>query len=656
MADLNVSRKNVRQLLSLDEPATKGKRFVIPEYQRPYRWDTEKCDILWTDLYNFFTENQDENGKFNSAHEYFLGTIVTCTDKASSNSIEVIDGQQRLTTLFLLLRAFYAQFELLHKDSPADAQLTGLMSKISPCIWNVDDMSGEVKDKADIHISSLVITDEDNKLFHDILAKGIASEKSKSRYAENYRFFQDKISEGSASYYLKEFCLCILNCCIVLPIECQDLDAALSIFGTLNDRGLPLSDSDIFKSVLFRRLQTKQEKDQFTSDWKDLEKTVKDGGFTIDDVFRYYSHIIRGKNNNDKPEIGLRRFYSGDKNKYELLTKEFFESLEDLAAFWYDVNVPPKPEDESRESFCTERARKFMHCLKCYPNDFWRYPVSVFYHEYGKEPDFKEQLESFLVSLTANLFARFIVSPTVNKIKNPVYAACIAIARHEQVDFQYQLPSDMNTRISAFGYSRMTKALILLNAYLFDEDQPLIDESFQIEHIFPLKWQNTNYNGWNKDEANEYLNNIGNKTPLEWRLNIQAGNGYFGQKKGKYVRSAIREVQHIAGLPQNDWVKQDIIDREEELVNRLVLFFVKYLSKEEQIVEFAFPNGSVSIYSGAGNNQFRLVTINPDAKEQLFSTFEEALSSVDSGIIKYAHMTAKNDDVKNEVESFKNGL
>ena len=50
MADLHVSKKNIRSLLSLDDANTKGKTFIIPEYQRPYRWDKDTCDVLWTDF------------------------------------------------------------------------------------------------------------------------------------------------------------------------------------------------------------------------------------------------------------------------------------------------------------------------------------------------------------------------------------------------------------------------------------------------------------------------------------------------------------------------------------------------------------------------------------------------------------------------------
>ena len=119
MAELNVSRKTIGQLLG----EIKKDIFIIPEYQRPYKWDIDKCDILWNDIVDFYYENQDND------NQYFLGTIVTCK---TEEGLEVIDGQQRITSLFLLLRAFYTKLEAM--ENQEDKKIIGLKSKIAPCI------------------------------------------------------------------------------------------------------------------------------------------------------------------------------------------------------------------------------------------------------------------------------------------------------------------------------------------------------------------------------------------------------------------------------------------------------------------------------------------------------------------------------------------
>ena len=125
---------------------------------------------------------------------------------------------------------------------------------------------------------------------------------------------------------------------------------------------------------------------------------------------------------------------------------------------------------------------------------------------------------------------------------------------------------------------KISKALILLYAYLNKNQKKLVMD-FHIEHIFPKKWQNTNYNGWNKNDAEEYLEKFGNKTIIEWKINIQAGNGYFSKKKKEhYKRSKVAEVIELSNYKKDDWSKEDIEKREEKIISALYNFFKENLS------------------------------------------------------------------------------
>ena len=92
MADLHVSKKTVGKLFS----EMQNKKFVIPDYQRHYKWNIEKCETLWNDIENF-AQNDAKNGA-----DYFLGTIVSYVNDDKNQ--EIIDGQQRITSFMLLLR------------------------------------------------------------------------------------------------------------------------------------------------------------------------------------------------------------------------------------------------------------------------------------------------------------------------------------------------------------------------------------------------------------------------------------------------------------------------------------------------------------------------------------------------------------------------
>ena len=199
--------------------------------------------------------------------------------------------------------------------------------------------------------------------------------------------------------------------------------------------------------------------------------------------------------------------------------------------------------------------------------------------KYKASENFEQIFESMLEEMTAFLFAKFINKPTVNAIKYDIFKACAKLEQSPdyKYDFNINLDSDsFSQQISGHSSSKLTEALLLLHAYLHD-NQASITFKPDIEHIFPKKWQNTNYNGWDKKDAEDFLESLGNKIILEKRLNIQAGNNYFGRKKEKYRQSAIEAVKELAHYPKDDWTKEDIIDRERKIKKDLVEFFRKNL-------------------------------------------------------------------------------
>ena len=556
MAELHVSKKSISKLFS----DMQDKKFIIPDYQRPYKWTLEKCETLWNDIENFANTDAKKGA------DYFLGTIVSFKNGEDS---EIIDGQQRITSFFLLLRAFYRKLELMTEDD----DVRGLKTQIEPCIWDINPISTKVSDKTKIHIISEVATEEDNETFHKILETGIVSESATDHYSVNYKFFKkqcDDYAEINPMQW-KQLCITILQKCIILPIECDTSEVALTIFSTLNDRGLPLSDSDIFKAQIYRNLQTLEERKQFTNTWKDLTQICKEGNVSIDDIFRYYTHVLRSRNGDKTKEVGLRKFYAEDQYK-KLKKGGLMDEIMDLAEFWRYINSDIEPENFTYE--ISKTARKYLQCLNCYPNEFWKYPVSVYFLKNKNSQDFDINFIKILKKHIAYLFSRFIDAPTVNAIKDTIYNACILIQNNELLNFGYTINEEMlNTKINEHSSSRLSRALLLLHAYLNENQIDLIANSFDIEHIFPKKWQNTNYNGWSIEDAVKYLDRFGNKIVFEKKLNIQAGNGYFGIKKLKYADSKIAVVKELSNYTKNDWVKDDIEDREIFFKKDLITFF-----------------------------------------------------------------------------------
>jgi uncharacterized protein with ParB-like and HNH nuclease domain len=557
MAELHVSKKSIGKLFS----EMQNRKFIIPDFQRPYKWDYEKCETLWNDIEDF-SNTEARNGA-----DYFLGTIVSYS--ANDKNLEIIDGQQRITSFLLMLRAFYKKLELM----PEDADVIGLKSQLAPCIWDIDEISRLVADKKNIHIVSQVATEEDNDTFHKILETGDCLEEADDNYSVNYRFFKGKCDDFAINYPMqwKKLCVTILNKCIVLPIECDAQDTALTIFSTLNDRGLPLADSDIFKAQIYRHQDTDNKKKEFTNTWKELMHICKLAGITVDDIFRYYTHVLRARENDKSKEVGLRRFYAD--NAYNRLKNEsIISELMALANFWLYANNNIK-QDEISYEISTE-TRKYLHCLSWYPNEYWKYPVCVFFLKNKDRSTFDQDLCKLLKGLIANLFAKFIDAPTVNAIKDDVFASCISLNIDNDLQFRFSLEEELlKTKMNNHYSSRISRALMLLDAYLTPEQIDLIPDTFEVEHIFPKKWQDTNYNGWEEKDAQAYLDRFGNKIVFEKKLNIQAGNGYFGKKKEKYSLSKIAVVKKLAEYPKHDWMKEDIELREERFKQNLINFF-----------------------------------------------------------------------------------
>ena len=302
MSKLNIDQQTIKELFE-----NKKSDFLIPDYQRPYAWGEIECQTLWDDIFSFaFPEN--DYSKFDSENdEYFLGPIVTYKNQ---NKLEIIDGQQRLTTLMLLLRAFYSKFSNMQDENSISTR-----DDIARCIWKTDEFGKPNKNR--LKIDSEVSSDDDKEEFLTILKTGEVASDNKSRYAKTYRFFTDKINEFLQDYpsYFAYLPTRILKNCILLPIEAESQDTALRIFSTLNDRGKPLSDTDIFKAQFYKFYSDKGRKEEFINRWKALEELSDKifqapSGSPMDELFTRYMYYERAKQRNRKTTTeALRKFY-----------------------------------------------------------------------------------------------------------------------------------------------------------------------------------------------------------------------------------------------------------------------------------------------------------------------------------------------------------
>jgi len=573
---LNAEQKTISQIL--DDP--NRPKFLIPDYQRPYSWVREQCETLWGDILSFtfpldhaFDANNDR---------YFLGTILTFQNSSYEN--EVIDGQQRLITFLLMLRAFYQAFEEIEVKNKENI-LTG----IGKCIWEADEF-GNVE-KNSLKLNSEVASDEDIAELKKILMTGESTKENISNYAVNYRLFQNWIAafknDNPESFsYLP---MRILNNCILLPIEANNQNTALRIFTTLNDRGMPLSNSDIFKAQFYKFFSRKgkQSKELFVKRWKTLAKLCNENfhprrGTPVDDLFMRYSYYAKTKKAVEQncriseTFSDVRDFYS--ENNYELFQSvETFEDLETLAQFWDDV--------ANRNDRFSPQVLKKLYILSYSPYSVWSYVVSLYFMSWRELDD--EDFCQFLDKVTALILINGVLDFGKQTIRRPFVLEFKNIYNGETIKFeQYrQKESLVRSRLADMKFSNsklITRAMLAWWTFQNPtQDLPPLGFDLQIEHILARKRQEL-HNVLRNPDAMEFL---GNKSLLEKNINIRAADYrlidkkifYFGD--GKKPGTFNIELRRLAETHE-DFTEADILARNEKIFDA----FINYLREQDLLI------------------------------------------------------------------------
>ncbi len=534
MKALHADPKTVRELFT--------KEYIIPDFQRPYSWEKEQCDKLWDDVIDFIENN-------NSVEKYFLGNIIV---HPYENKLAVIDGQQRLTTLMLFIKALH--------------NIAGTVGALEECLKIKDPLTSKFIDK--LKIESEVIDDDKNAL-NDIIFNSGENLKDENLLKKNFKFFYEKINSwwkqsNNSTENLNKLILRFLDNIVVLPIECGSQDDALIIFETINNRGMALSDSDIFKAKLHSFSMKDNKKDEFTKRWNSLKEHEW--------LFRIHMHILRAEKKDIGREIGLRNYFD-DKQILSNWEKVLY-SLEIYHAI-----------DNTWE--CSDEISIWWLILDTYPNIYWTYPLYVFLHKYGKfeneeftlEKEIESEFINLLRNLTKYLFIKGLLHNSVNSIKDTIFKICKAIDSEE--DYSIQISQNLSeeelqefTKKIEKNHGRYLRGFVLLSAYLNENQNKsdffdVISNNYHVEHILPKSWNH--YDSWTEETYEENINKLGNLIPLEWKINIKAQNEFFSRKQMKYQDSKIQDVQELLAL--KSWYFEDFLNRNTVIINRLRNFF-----------------------------------------------------------------------------------
>ena len=537
---MKIEQLNVKQFLETgrEEP------FLVPDYQRPYSWGEEEIVTLFNDLL-LFTEGDVSKKNKNSNDTYFLGTVISF--KNENGEQEIIDGQQRITSLFLLLRAIYTKLKTFSKKTNLYDEL---LSEIEPILWkNVIKSEGAVKN---VLISSSVINDEGNNILKGILENGVTKEEANDRYSLNYTLFQ-RLFDGLVYEnpgLMFEFVRYVLNRTLICPIITESQEGALNIFSTLNTRGMPLSESDIFKAKIYNFLDDSQ-KNRFIERWKELTEKAEYVNEDIQQIFYYYMFYLRALDGDSATTtIGIRKYFSQN-NFAKLFNKSLLKDLNSILDLW--AVVVKKQSLENAKWSKNNQIIKMLDVLSSYPNEFWKYPVIIYYLVHKENPEFEKRFLKFLKKLTIELVANYLVKPTVLAVKAGILKLNVEITKKLSPPVTFQnLPLDSLKTKLRLPSKNLFKMTLKMMVYNFQEE--LLPDKWEIEQIYPSK----SVEGFN----NEALETV--------------SKDYFQKKRILYLRSQIPYVKEFATKHVTHWNVDDIKKRNEFITEEIMRLFISW--------------------------------------------------------------------------------
>ncbi|WP_326495133.1 DUF262 domain-containing protein [Mycoplasmopsis felis] len=539
-------------ILKFFESLEEESKFLIPEYQRPYSWNLENITTFFTDLWEAYendVKNKDNLG-------YFIGNTIVF--KNNIGQLEVVDGQQRITTLLLLFRSIYFLLDIPETKLYETEEVKNLKEKLKRILWTKQSRS-TIYDKSSFKIEIRGIDNKKIDILNEISEQGTCSDTN-NIYCKNYNVFIKLIQDTSKNNQtgLIDFYYYILEEVNILKIEIDNLDTALTVFQTINNRGLQLSDSDIFKSTIYNLINSEQEKEEFINNWKELSTEIEENNETFERILTYYMFYLRSQNDDISIRTpGLRRYFMPLFKNNKIQFNKMQSELKQINDFFSVINKRNKIQgQEWTENF---DVLKELDIISSYPNEFWKYPVVCYYMYHFKDTDFITNFSIFLKNLSRKLLLKYIEIPTSNAIKSNVLKLNKDIKNQQlpNIDIEISITDDQIKEKIINTPNNITSIILKLIAYSSNKQNKLLPQDWEIEHIIPQRWTKENH------IDKKIIEMIGNKLPLEKKINVLSSDNILQFKFNNYKKSEIGIVHDFIqeNNTLNSWYIENVKDR-----------------------------------------------------------------------------------------------
>lgn len=284
----------------------------------------------------------------------------------------------------------------------------------------------------------------------------------------------------------------------------------------------------------------------------------------------FYLRALEGDSNTTTP--GLRKFYS--KNKFERLEVPGLLNQFDMILDLWDVIVNKNSIEHEPWSTNTDIIN-ILDVLSSYNNEFWKYPIIIYYLTYCKSDNFEHKFLTYLRKLAIELCTKYVVTPTVNAVKSDIIKLNIAIIKSDHPVFLFKdISREILKNSLRIPHRNIVRMLLKLIAY--QKQSQALPDKWEIEHILPKNYQKTYFANINDNLVKKAVEHIGNKVPFEKKLNVKASDNYFAKKKKDYKKSSIVVTKELSELPMSNWKLEEIYTRDAEIIAMLLNLFDKW--------------------------------------------------------------------------------
>ena len=534
-----------------------NKQFLIPVYQRYYSWDIEQCRRLWNDIVDMQKRNK-------AGH--FVGSIVNIAEQAMPTGVQkymIIDGQQRMTTLTLLLLAL-RDYAIQH---PEDTTINS--RRIDNMLLKNEYEVGDERYK-------LLLTETDRDILIRLVESKPIPDGTKSRLIDNYKFFSGKIADRDlqpAEIYESIGKLQIVN--ITLD---RTMDDAQAIFESLNSTGKELSESDLIRNYVLMGLEPSEQTYVYEHLWRPMEQlfVYETQDSVMDSFFRHYLTMKLTR----IPKQG--RVYEEFKlyhlNCEFATVRELCQDLLNYAKFYTDIVF--------KRSNNAELKRLYEDIVDLRMEVSYPFLLKV-HNDCAEGTITEDNLKEILRLCISYVLRRSICDIPTNSM-NKTFATLRNSIRPDDymnsvkaffvLQDTYKEFPDNDKFMAAFMsrdiYTMRARNYILSRLENFGNKAPIIIENYTIEHIMPQntslspEWQHDLGVNW-KEIQKTYIHTIGNLTLTAY--NSEMSDRPFMDKMnmpGGFKESALRLNAYLVKL--TEWNEDHIKERAQQLAAKAV--------------------------------------------------------------------------------------